>query len=96
MDLSSIQVNNLQIITKWTAKDVGRKPVNNEEKAHRRAYNAINNLCIVCDSKDHFSRDCPNSYHNRGKKKGEKLNSVIVAEDGKGKDAFGVLGSGNV
>lgn len=95
MDLSSIQVNNLQLITKWTAKDVGRKPVNDLEKAHRRAYNALNNLCIVCDSKDHSSRECPSSFHNRSKKKGEKLNNVVIAEDGKGKDDLGVTGSGN-
>lgn len=66
-------------------KDVGRKPVNEVEKAHHRAYNALNDLCIICDSKDHIPRNCPNSYNNQNKKKAEKANNTVIAENGNGK-----------
>ena len=87
MDLSSIHVNGLQLVSKWTAKDVGRKPTNDVKKAHRRTYNALNNLCIVCDSRDHIPRDCPASFQNRKKKKTEVLYSTVIAEEGKVKDS---------
>lgn len=96
MDLSSIHVNGLQLVSKWTAKDVGRKPTNDVEKAHRRAYNALNNLCIVCDSRDHIPRDCPASFQNRKKKKTENLYSTVIAEDGKGKDSARLQKTENV
>ena len=87
MDLSSIHVNGLQLVSKWTAKDVGRKPTNDVEKVHRRAYKALNDLCIVCDSRVQIPRDCPASFQNRKKKKTENLHCTVIAEEGKGKNS---------
>lgn len=59
-----ISLNSAETELVWVPAE-GKRPKTDEEKAARRKYNRLHNLCIVCDSPDHEPDDCPNSYYNK-------------------------------
>lgn len=96
IDISCIQLNGLQLISKWIAKDVDGKPNNDIEKARRLVYHSLKNLCLVCGSKDRVSYDCLHSYLNKKRRRMEYLNCTLVVVNGNGKQTNRELETENV
>ena len=63
-----VTLNSAETEPVWVPAE-GKRAKTDEEKAARRKYNKLHNLCIVCDSPDHEPDDCPNSYYNKRKAK---------------------------